>query len=163
MSKYFDKKTLLTGRKVESQKRSNGSFFSSKAENDEHFDKSAGQELRIVGVANVPADSERSVPSFNVVLFDDGHQLSTNRFFNAKGLKWPVGGNTAKWDYLNACLANDTKVVVTPQKVVVGEEREITNGPRKGQKFTPVTYYFEEMEMPKTDMSVVMEEEKEEE
>jgi len=162
MSKYFDKKTLLTGRKVESQKRSNGSFFSSKSDNDEFFDKSAGNELRVVGVANIPADSERDVPSFNVVLFDDGHQLSTNRFFNAKGLKWPVGGNTAKWDYLNACLANDTKVTVTPQKVVVGEERDVTTGPRKGEKFTPVTYYFEEQALPKTDMSVVMEEENEE-
>ena len=160
MSKYFDKKTLQAGRKAESAKRSNGTFFSSKSDNDEHFDKSAGQNLRIVGVANIPAAGE--VPSFNVVLFDDGHQLSTSRFFNAKGLKWPVGGNTQKWDYLNACLANETKIVVTPQKVVVGEERDITNGPRKGEKFTPVSYYFEEMELPKTDMSVIMDKEEEE-
>lgn len=161
MGKYFDKKTLVAGRKAEAAKRSNGTFFSSKSDNDEHFDKSAGQSLRIVGVANQPANGD--IPSFNVVLFDDGHQLSTARFFNAKGLKWPVGGNTAKWDYLNACLANDTKVSVTPQKVVVGEEREITaEGPRKGQKFTPVTYYFEEMELPKTDMSVIMDKEEEE-
>lgn len=159
MSKYFDKKTLFAGRKAESQKRSNGTFFSSKQDSDELFDKSAGNELRIVGVANIP--SSGNVPTFNVVLFDDGHQLSTSRFFNAKGLKWPVGGNTAKWDYINACLANDTKVTVTPSKVVVGAEREITNenSPRKGQKFTPVTYYFEEQELPKTDMSVVMEKE----
>lgn len=162
MSKYFDKKTLVAGRKAEAAKRSNGTFFSSKSDNDEHFDKSAGQSLRIVGVANQPANGD--IPSFNVVLFDDGHQLSTARFFNAKGLKWPVGGNTAKWDYLNACLANDTKVSVTPQKVVVGEERTITNenSPRKGEKFTPVTYYFEEMELPKTDMSVIMDKEEEE-
>ena len=160
MSKYFDKKTLVAGRKAESAKRSNGTFFSSKSDNDEHFDKSAGQNLRIVGVANIPATNE--VPSFNVVLFDDGHQLSTSRFFNAKGLRWPVGGNTQKWDYINACLANDTKLTVTPQKVVVGEERDITTGPRAGQKFTPVTYYFEEMDLPKTDMSVIMDKEEEE-
>ena len=161
MSKYFDKKTLVAGRKAEAAKRSNGTFFSSKSDNDEHFDRCAGSELRIVGVANQPANGD--IPSFNVVLFDDGHQLSTSRFFNAKGLKWPVGGNTAKWDYLNACLANDTKVVVTPKKVVVGEEREITaEGPRKGNKFTPVTFYFEEQELPKTDMSVIMDKEEEE-
>jgi len=156
MGKYFDKKTYEAGRKAEAAKRSNGTFFSSKSDNDEHFDKSAGQELRIVGVANQPASGD--IPSFNVVLFDDGHQLSTARFFNAKGIKWPVGGNTNKWAYLNAAIANDTKIVVTPQKVVVGEERTITNenSPRKGEKFSPVTYYFEDVELPKTDMSVVM-------
>jgi len=161
MSKYYDRKTFLTGRGVESKKRSNGVFFSSKADSEECFDKSAGKELRVVGVANVPANGD--VPSFNVVLFDDGHQMSTSRFFSAKGLKWPVGGNTGKWDYLNACLANDTKIIVIPQKVIIGEEREITTeGPRKGQKFTPVTYYYEEKELPKTDMSVLEEKEEEE-
>ena len=158
--KYFDKKTLEAGRKAESTKRSNGTFFSSKEDNEEYFNNSNGVELRVVGVANIPADN--GIPSFNVVLFDDGHQLSTSRFFNAKGLKWPVGGNTAKWDYLNACIANDTKVVVTPEKVVVGEERDITTGARKGEKFTPITYYFEEKELPKTDLSVLQVEDKEE-
>ena len=162
MSKYFDKKTLLAGRKAESKKNSNGTYFSSKSDNDEYFNNSASQNLRIVGVAHQEPNGD--VPAFNVVLFDDGHQMSTSRFFNAKGLKWPVGGNVAKWDYLNAALANDTKIVVTPQKVVVGEERTITNenSPRKGEKFTPVTYYFEEMELPKTDMSVIMDKEDEE-
>ena len=158
--KYFDKKTLVAGRKAEAAKRSNGTFFSSKSDNDEFFDKAKDVELRIVGVANVPASD--GIPTFNVVLFDDGHQLSTSRFFNAKGLKWPVGGNTAKWDYLNACLANDTKIVVTPDHVAVGEERDITTGARAGEKFTPVTYYFVEKELPKTDLSVLQIEDKEE-
>ena len=158
-NQYFDKKTYETGRKAESQKRSNGVFFSSKSDNDEHFDKSAGKELRVVGVAHIPAGD---VPAFNVVIFDDGHQLSTSRFFNAKGLKWPVGGNAAKWDYVNACLFNNTKLTVTPQKVVVGEERTVTSGARQGEKFTPVSYYFEEQALPTTDMSVVMQEEKSE-
>ena len=150
MSKYIDMKTLTAGRKAEAAKRSNGSFFSSKEENDECFNKYAGKELQIVGTANVPARDD--IPSFNVVLFDDAHQLSTSRFFNAKGIKWPVGGNVAKWDYLNACIANGTKLVVTPEKVVVGEEREIAGSDRK---FQPVTYYFQECALPKTDMSIL--------
>ena len=161
-NKYFDKKTLLAGRKAESRKNSNGTYFSSKQDNDEYFDRSAGVSLRVVGVAHQNANGD--IPEFNVVLFDDGHQMSTSRFFNARGLKWPVGGNVAKWDYLNACLANETKIDVVPAKVIVGEEREITNenSPRKGEKFTPVTYVFEDKELPKTDMSVIMDKEDEE-
>jgi len=150
MSKYIDMKTLTAGRKAEAAKRSNGSFFSSKEENDECFNKYAGKELQIVGTANIPARDD--IPSFNVVLFDDAHQLSTSRFFNAKGIKWPVGGNIAKWDYINACIANGTKLVVTPEKVVVGEERAVAGSDRK---FQPVTYYFQECALPKTDMSVL--------
>ena len=149
--KYIDSVTYNAGRTAESKKKSNGVFFSSKEDNDENFNKFTGEELRVVGVAHVGKNKDSEIDAYNVVCFDDGHQLSTSRFFTARGLKWPVGGNTAKWDYLNACLANDTKISVTVDKVVVGEERTTNDG----RKFNPVTYYFEPMELPKTDMSVL--------
>lgn len=163
---YFDRKSWEAGRKAEAQKSSNGIFFSSKEDNDEYFNNSKGTTLTVVGLAPIPARAENkeknidAMNAYNVVLFDDGHQLSTNRFFNARGLKWPVGGNTAKWDYLTACLINGTKISVVPKSVIVGDERET----RDGRKFTPVTYCFEEMEkpFPATDMSVLKEEEKSE-
>ena len=158
-NKYYDKTSWQAGRKAEAAKRSNGVFFSSKDDNAEYFNNSAGTELTIVGLAPIPAqkaDEKAGTPAidaYNVVLFDDGHQLSTSRFFNAKGLKWPVGGNTAKWDYITACLINGVKLSVTPKQVIVGESRKT----RDGRDFIPVTYEFEEMAkaFPTTDMSVL--------
>lgn len=160
-SKYFDRKAWEAGRKAESNKRSNGTFFSSKEDSEEHFNKSAGNELTVVGLAPVSGDKDNGIDPYNVVLFDDGHQLSTSRFFNARGLKWPVGGNTAKWDYLTACIINGTKITCTPVEVLVGEERTTNDG----RKFNPVTYVFEQMDkpFPPTDMSVLETKEEESE
>lgn len=162
-NKYFNKDAWKAGRKAEANKRSNGVFFSSKDDSAEYFNTSAGTKLTVVGLAPIAAQAEdkdkglEKIDAYNVVLFDDGHQMSTSRFFTAKGLKWPVGGNAAKWDYLTACLANGTTISVVPKEVIVGAERNT----RDGRKFTPVTYYFEEMEkpFPQTDMSVLEEKE----
>lgn len=158
-NKYFDKSVWQTGRNVESKKRNNGVFFSSKEDNAEYFNNSEGTTLTVVGLATVPPQKEdkdrgiQAMDAYNVVLFDDGHQLSTNRFFNAKGLKWPVGGNSAKWDYLTACQINGTKISVIPKEVKVGDARQT----RDGREWTPVTYCFQEMDkpFPATDMSVL--------
>ena len=165
-NKYFDRTSWETGRKNETAKRSNGVFFSSKDDSAEYFNNAANTPLTVVGLAPVAAQKEdkekgiEAMNAYNVVLFDDGHQLSTSRFFNARGLKWPVGGNAAKWDYLTAALINGTKITVTPKEVLVGESRKT----RDGRDFTPVTYVFEEMDkaFPATDMSVLEKEEEEE-
>lgn len=153
MSKsYFNRSAWQVGRKAETSKKNSGNTFFSSKDGVDKFDNFSGQTLKIVGLQTVKGTDD--VPDYNVVMFDDGHQLSTSRFFTAKGLKWPVGGNAAKYDYITACLVNGTVVEVTPDKVVIGEEQTIKNGDRKGQKFSPVTYYFEEKELPSTDMSI---------
>ena len=170
MSKYFDKKAYAAGRKVESSKRGSGAQYFSSKEGDEHFDKYAGTEITIVGVhsnAASKAQDGSEIKAHNVVLFSDGHQMSTTAFYAAKGLRWPVGGNVGKWDYLNAALASDVKISVTPSKVVrtmykVGDKpAHFENGVLKecteAKADYRATYFFEEMDMPKVDMSILEE------
>lgn len=141
----FDKNMWRDGRKAESSKKGTGEhFFSSKNDNENFFNASVG-EISIVGLQTLRGDGKEIKP-FNVVIFSDGHQLSTSRFFAAKGVKWPVGGSIAKWDYLAAKAAAGSlnSLRVTPVEVKIGEERSTTDG----RKFTPVTYVFEEVEFP---------------
>ena len=178
MNKYFNRKAWESGRKVESEKRGSGNqFFSTKKDNENYFgsDEFIGKELKIVGLHTVPPQKEdkaknvRAMKSFNVVLFDDGHQMSTTAFFGARGIKWPVGGNANKWDYLNAVIANGeelsvvpTELIATPLKTTDGKPAKWVDGvltacPEKEQE-NRYTYKFEETEFHATDMSILEEE-----
>lgn len=164
MSKYFDKKGIALMQKAESDRRSSESFFSSK-EGDNFFGDAKGNSLRVVGLEHVKANGE--VGAFNVIKFNDGHQMSTSKFFAAKGLRWPVGGNVAKLNYIASALENEIAVEVTPQDVKVTPMRRRDGtyvGPRdektgktttaKDEKtaLQAVTYYFEEQELPAVKM-----------
>lgn len=163
MGKYISSKSYAAMAKAESERRSSESFFSSK-EGDNFFGNAKGIALRIVGLEHVKANGE--IGAFNVVKFDDGHQMSTSKFFSARGLKWPVGGNVAKLGYVASALETGVGIEVTPQdvKVVPMKRRDGTFvGPRdaKGQNTTAkdeksalqaVTYYFEEQELPAVEM-----------
>ena len=164
MGKYIDSKSFAAMVKAESERRSSESFFSSK-EGDNFFGNAKGQPLRVVGLEHVKANGD--IRAFNVVKFDDGHQMSTTRFFSAKGLKWPVGGNVAKLGYVASALETGTDIEVTPQDVKVTPMQRRDNtyvGPRdpKTGKTTiakdaksalqAVTYYFEEQELPTVEM-----------
>ena len=169
MSKYFDKKGIALMQKTESDRRSSESFFSSK-EGDNFFGNAKGSPLRVVGLEHVKASGE--VGAFNVVKFDDGHQMSTSKFFAAKGLRWPVGGNVAKLNYLASALENEVSIEVTPQDVKVTPMRrrdgtyvgprgangknEILNAGKDGAvpagTLEAVSYYFEEQELPAVQM-----------
>jgi len=173
-NRYFDASAYKAGRTTESQKRGSGNtFFSSKQKNkygeetQDFFEKFAGQTLRIVGTKPMPKDEKSGVKAYNVVLFDDGHQLSTTALFSAKGIKWPVGGNIGKWDYLNAALFNGVTLELIPSKVECRELKTTEGKPAiwkdgnlvavsgNAKADTAATYYFEETEFPATDMSVL--------
>ena len=165
MSKYFDKKSITLMQKTESDRRSSESFFSSK-EGDNFFGNAKGSSLRVVGLEHVKANGE--VGAFNVIKFNDGHQMSTSKFFSAKGLRWPVGGNVAKLNYVASALENDTVIEVVPQDVkstpmmrrdgtYVGErgadgKNAILQEKDKAKALQAVTYYFEEQELPNVSM-----------
>ena len=179
MSKYFDKKAYAAMVKSESTRRSSESFFSSK-EGDNYFGNVTGS-LKVVGVEPVPANG--NIKAFNVVKFDDGHQMSTSRFFSAKGLRWPVGGNVAKLNYLCSALESGTEIEVQPKQVTstpmmrrdgtyVGDGgatlQPVDKKDEKGKvigKEAPagalmaVTYHFEEQDLPAVQMINFMEEE----
>ena len=168
MSKYFDKKAYAAGRKVESSKRGSGAQYFSSKEGDEFFDKYAGNEITIVGVHSNPSSKMKDgseIKAHNVVLFSDGHQMSTTAFYAAKGLRWPVGGNVGKWDYLNAALATGMEISVTPQKVT-RTMYQLNGKPAKFKAGDLVecaekdadyraTYFFEEKDLKPVDMSVL--------
>lgn len=176
MSKYFDRRAYAAGRKTEAQKRGSGAQYFSSKEGDEFFDNYKDVEITIVGVhPNPPSKAQdgSEIKAHNVVLFSDGHQMSTTAFYAAKGLRWPVGGNVGKWDYLNAALATGKEISVTPQKVTrtmykVGDKpAHFKNGileacAEKDADYR-ATYYFEEQTLPTVDMSVLEEKENEEE
>lgn len=164
MGKYISSKSFAVMAKAESERRSSESFFSSK-EGDNFFGNAKGSALRIVGLEHIKANGP--VGAFNVVKFDDGHQMSTSKFFAAKGLKWTVGGNLNKLAYIASALETDTVIEVTPQDVKVApmQRRDGTFvGPRDektGQTtiakdaksaLQAVTYYFEEQELPAVEM-----------
>lgn len=163
MGKYISSKSFGLMAKAESERRSSESFFSSKG-GDNFFGNAKGQALRVVGLEHVKANGE--IGAFNVVKFDDGHQMSTSKFFSARGLKWPVGGNVAKLGYVASALETGVGIEVTPQdvKVTPMKRRDGTFvGPRdaKGQTtvakdeksaLQAVTYYFEEQELPAVEM-----------
>ena len=179
-SKYFNKETISLMQRTESNRRSSESFFSSKSDNDNFFGSSTGNSLKVVGVEHIKGSA--GVGAFNVVKFDDGHQMSTSKFFAAKGLKWPVGGNVAKLNYLCSALETGVEVSVTPEKVeskpmqrkdgtyvgpkgsdgktVVLQPIELKDdkGKPTGQFKAPegaleaVTYYFVPMEMPEVEL-----------
>ena len=164
MSKYFSKRDISLMQKTENERRSSESFFSSK-EGDNFFGNVKGNALKVVGIEHVKANG--SVGAFNVVKFNDGHQMSTSKFFAARGLQWPVGGNVAKLNYLASALENEIAIEVTPQdvKVTPMQRRDGTFvGPRdeKTGKTTTakdaksalqaVTYYFEQQELPAVEM-----------
>jgi hypothetical protein len=164
MGKYISNKSFAAMAKAESERRSSESFFSSK-EGDNFFGNAKGNPLRIVGLEHVKANGE--IGAFNVVKFDDGHQMSTSKFFAARGLKWPVGGNVAKLGYIASALETGTDIEVTPQEVktapmkrrdgtFVGPRDEKTgkNTTAKDEKtaLQAVTYYFEEQELPAVEM-----------
>ena len=164
MGKYIDSKSYAAMAKAESERRSSESFFSSK-EGDNFFGNVKGQVLRVVGLEHVKADEIKA--AFNVVKFDDGHQMSTAKFFAAKGLKWPVGGNVNKLGYIASALETGVGIEVVPQDVTTTpmKRRDGTFvGPRdeKTGKTTiakdaksallAVTYHFEEQDLPAVDM-----------
>lgn len=165
MGKYFDKKGVALMVKTEADRRSSESFFSSK-EGDNFFGNAKGQPLRIVGLEHVKANGE--VGAFNVIKFNDGHQMSTSKFFSAKGLRWPVGGNVAKLNYVASALENDTPIEVVPQDVkstpmmrrdgtYVGQrgtdgKTTVLAEKDKAKALQAVTYYFEEQELPTISM-----------
>lgn len=173
MGKYFSNNDITKMSKVESSRRSSESFFSSKSDNDNYFDNVKGNTLRIVGLEHVPANGD--IKAFNVVKFDDGHQMSTNKFFSAKGLKWPVGGNVAKLNYLASALETDTAIEVIPSKVTsvpmqrrdgtyVGdggavlqpvekkEGNKVVGTEAPANAINAVTYHFEEQDLPKVEL-----------
>lgn len=164
MGKFISSKSYAAMAKVENERRSSESFFSSK-EGDNFFGNAKGSALRVVGLEHVKANGD--IAAFNVVKFDDGHQMSTSKFFSAKGLKWPVGGNVAKLSYIASALETGVGIEVTPQDVKVTPMQRRDGsfvGPRdeKTGKTTTakdaksalqaVTYYFEEQELPAVDM-----------
>ena len=165
MSKYFDKKGIALMQKTESDRRSSESFFSSK-EGDNFFGNVKGQALKVVGLEHIKANGE--IGAFNVVKFDDGHQMSTSKFFSARGLKWPVGGNVAKLGYIASALETGVGIEVTPQDVTstpmkrrdgtyVGErgadgKNAILQEKDKAKALTAVTYYFEEQVLPNVEL-----------
>lgn len=159
--KRFDKKAISTMMKAESERRSSESFFSSKTDNENYFGSVKGNPLKVVGLENIPANGD--IRSFNVVKFSDGHQMSTGKFFSAKGLLWPVGGNTQKLAYLASALENDINIEVTPEDVKVtpmkrndgtyvgarGADGKTTVEKDEKKALQAVTYYFAEQELPK--------------
>lgn len=164
MGKFISSKSYAAMAKAESERRPSETFFSSK-EGDNFFGNSKGQTLRIVGLEHVKANGD--VKAFNVIKFDDGHQMSTAKFFAAKGLKWPVGGNVNKLAYIASALENEVIIEVVPQEVTLApmKRRDGTYvGPRdeKTQKTTvakdeksalqAVTYHFEEQEFKPIEM-----------
>lgn len=157
MTKYLNKEKLAAGRRNESRKKSAGNFFTSKAKdkngNDSEmfFEKFAGQEIAVVGTDVIPKNGE--IDSYNVVCFDNGAVMSTSRFFTARGLRWPVGGNSAKWDYVNACIINETPLKVVPERVTVAKGKT-----KENKEFEVATYHFQEVLLPKTELSVLEEE-----
>lgn len=165
MGKYISSKSFAAMAKTESERRSSESFFSSK-EGDNFFGNVKGQTLRVVGLEHVKANGE--VGAFNVVKFDDGHQMSTSKFFSARGLKWPVGGNVAKLGYIASALETGVGIEVIPQEVTstpmkrrdgtyVGErgadgKNAILQEKDKAKALQAVTYHFEEQELPAVEM-----------
>lgn len=164
MGKYISSKSYAAMVKTESERRSSESFFSSK-EGDNFFGNVKGQTLRIVGLEHVKANG--SIGAFNVIKFDDGHQMSTSKFFAARGLKWPVGGNVAKLGYIASALENSVGIEVVPQEVTsapmkrrdgtfVGPRDEktgkTTNAKDANSALQAVTYHFEEQELPAVEM-----------
>lgn len=164
MGKYISSKSFAAMAKTESERRSSESFFSSK-EGNNFFGNVKGQALRVVGLEHVKANG--NIGAFNVVKFDDGHQMSTSKFFSARGLKWPVGGNVAKLGYIASALETGVGIEVVPQNVTVTPmtRRDGTFvGPRdektgkttiaKDEKsaLQAATYYFEEQELPDVEM-----------
>lgn len=173
MGKYFDKKSYAAMAKAESARRSSESFFSSK-EGDNYFGLVTGQPLKVVGLEPVPANG--TIKAFNVVKFDDGHQMSTSRFFAAKGLRWPVGGNVGKLNYLLSSLENEVTIEVTPKEVtsapmmrrdgtyvgdggsvlqpvdIKDEKGKVTGKGAPAGALAAVTYHFEEQELPAVQM-----------
>lgn len=160
MGKYINSKVYTVMVKTESERRSSESFFSSK-EGDNFFGNVKGQTLRIVGLEHVKANG--SIGAFNVVKFDDGHQMSTSKFFSARGLKWPVGGNVGKLGYIASALERGIGIEVVPQEVTstpmkrrdgsyVGPRDEKTGQTTvaKDEKsaLQAVTYHFEEQDLP---------------
>lgn len=162
MEKYISDKVLSTIIKNEQEKRGTGSvFFSSKetaedgSENAEFFNSFAGQKLRVVGMepatftseevkdAKGKVTQEARTQNYNVVIFDDGHQMSTSRFFTAKGIHWPVGGNVAKATYIAKAVNSGTALEVIPESVSVSQRKR-----RDGSNFDLVSYKFEDTEFP---------------
>lgn len=164
MGKYISSKSYAAMAKAESERRSSESFFSSK-EGDNFFGNVKGQSLRIVGLEHVKANG--SIGAFNVIKFDDGHQMSTSKFFAARGLKWPVGGNVAKLGYVASALETGVAIEVVPQEVTstpmkrrdgtfVGPRDEktgkTTTAKDEKSALQAVTYHFEEQELPAVEM-----------
>ena len=169
MSKYFDKRGIALMQKTENDRRSSESFFSSK-EGDNFFGNAKDVTLRVVGLEHVKGNGE--VGAFNVVKFNDGHQMSTSKFFSAKGLRWPVGGNVAKLNYLASALETEVAIEVTPSDVKVtpmrrrdgsyvgpkgadGKNATLTagkDGAVPAGALEAVTYIFEEQELPAVKM-----------
>lgn len=173
MGKYFNSKAIATMIKSENERRSSEAFFSSKEDNDNYFGSVTGQSLTIVGLENVPANGD--IRAFNVVKFDDGHQMSTSKFFAARGLKWPVGGNALKLSYLASALERNTKISVVPASIKVtpmkradgsfvgarGTDGNTTSTNDESKALKAVTYYFEEQNLPKVEMVDFTEKEEE--
>lgn len=179
---YFNRSEWTKGRKVEADKRGSGNqFFSTKKENENYFkqDGFIGSELTVVGLHTLPgraadpAKNVRAIKPFNVVLFNDGHQMSTTAFFAARGIKWPVGGNANKYDYLTACLINGNNIKVTPSDLIEAPLKTSEGKPAKwvdgvlteckaAEQEYRYTYVFEDTELRPTDMSVLDEEESDE-
>lgn len=166
MGKFFSKSSIKKMIQSESESSSTESFFSSKSNNENYFNKFAGKPMKIVGLENVtPKDA--SIKPFNVVKFDCGMQLSTKRFFAARGLSWPVGGNANKLAYLASAIEAGESIEVTPTEVTtrpmtyadgsfVGprdpKTGNVTKTTDEKKALLAVTYHFEEKELPAVEM-----------
>lgn len=120
MKKYFDADAKTALRETTKASRGTGSNYFSSKDGDNSFKAAAGTPLRIVDYINVPASKAKdgaTINAHNVVIFDDNHQMSEARFFAAKGIKWPVGGNAAKGEYLIKALEEDVTLTVVPKDV----------------------------------------------
>lgn len=162
MSKYNNEIRTAMLANERSKKGTGANFFSSKEDNANYFNNSVGT-LKVVGLEPIKGNGD--IKDFNVVMFDDGHQMSTSRFFSAKGIKFPVGGNVGKLTYLVSALEMGKELAVTPKSVtssyiqngsgqyyvngawVSGEGKNIPAGAAKTSEYT-----FENVVFPKIDL-----------
>lgn len=165
MGKYLSNELYAKMSRTEQSRRSNEAFFSSKDDNENYFGKVKGEKLRVVGLEHIAANG--GIAAFNVIKFNDGHQMSTGRFFSARGLRWPVGGNVGKLNYIASALETGKRIEVTPKEVTstpmkfrdgtyVGPEKD-SDGKNKPvneaeKALQAITYYFEEQELPNIDL-----------
>ena len=118
--RHFDDEVRSAIVGTEQKASGTGANWFSMKEDNEEFIGSVHTPLTIVDIANIPSTTTSDgtkINAHNVVIFNDGHQLSTRRFFGAKGISWPVGSNSSKAEYVIGALEGGVKLTITPDKV----------------------------------------------